>query len=92
MIKKINELCKALGLEKVQTTCPKCSNSYISLYKLVDANCHTKLIACYCNKCNHEWITEDLRIPDKIMSPQRKYIGTFDTDVEYRERPKKVFE
>lgn len=61
MLKKINELCEALKLEHVQSTCPKCAHSYISVYKLKADDFNTKLIAGYCNKCNHEWIMEDLR-------------------------------
>jgi len=79
MINKINELCEALGLEKVQSTCPKCANSYISLYKLVDNTCYTKLIACYCNKCNHEWVTEDLRQIDEEIK-EKKYVIKIDSE------------
>lgn len=91
LLNKINELCKSLNLEKVQSVCPRCSHSYVSVYKLVDEHCDTKLIACYCNKCNHEWVTEDLRVFDnEVISSHYKYVGTIDMEVEYIERPKRI--
>ena len=49
-------MIKINGLDRCQSICPGCSNSYVSVYNMVDNNLITRLVTGFCPKCNREWI------------------------------------
>jgi len=49
-------MIKIEGLDRCQSVCPKCSNSYVSVYNLVDNELIIRLVMGFCHKCNTEWV------------------------------------